>query len=194
MRVIFCVPGRTFSGYFLKSWTKLISELQSMKIKWELVTFYHPDIYQVRQDCLRLALIYRYDYIMWIDSDMVFEPEDFTQLLSYYDKDIVSGLYFRKKVADIYDIPDEYTGIGMDGKILKRSDYEGVTGLKQIKANGMGWMLVKKGVFESIKNPFDSSLRVSEDYAFQFKALEHGYKSYVDTSVVLGHEKSFIMR
>ena len=58
----------------------------------------------------------------------------------------------------------------------------------------MGWMLVKRGVFESIKKPFDLTLEKGEDIVFQIKAKEQGYKSYVDTSVIVGHEKSFIMR
>ena len=40
--LVFCIPGRNFSGHFLKSWSKLINELQSMEIEWELINLYHP--------------------------------------------------------------------------------------------------------------------------------------------------------
>ena len=193
MKIVFCIPGKRFSGHFLKSWSKLINELQSMEIEWELINLYHPIVYQARQKCLNRALEKDYNYIMWIDSDIVFEPQNFKQLLSH-DKDIVSGLYMIQKTPGIYDIPDEYACVDMDGKRFNRFEYEGTRGLKEVKANGMGWMLVKKGVFESIHKPFDLTLEKGEDITFQIKALEQGYKSYVDSSIIVGHEKSFIIR
>ena len=193
MKIIFCIPGREFSVHFLKSWSKLINELQLMEIEWELVTLYHPIVYQARQKCLNRALERDYDYLMWIDSDMVFEPQNFKQLLSH-DKDIVSGLYLIQKTPGIYDIPHDYACIDLDGNRFNRFEYEGTRELKQVRANGMGFMLVKRGVFESIEKPFDLTLEKGEDIVFQIKATEQGYKSYVDTSVILGHEKLFIMR
>ena len=193
MKIVFCIPGRNFSGHFLKSWSKLINELQSMKIEWELINLYHPIVYQARQKCLNKALDIDYDYMMWIDSDIVFEPHNFKQLLSHKE-DIVSGLYMIQKTPGIYDIPDEYACIGLDNKRFNRFEYEGTRDLKEVKANGMGWMLVKKGVFESIKKPFDLKLEEGEDIVFQIKAKEQGYKSYVDTSVIVGNEKSFIIK
>ena len=65
--------------------------------------------------------------------------------------------------------------------------------LVEVKANGMGWMLVKRGVFEKIDKPFDPEGLRGEDITFQMKASEQGFRSYVDPSVVVGHEKSFIL-
>ena len=96
-------------------------------------------------------------------------------------------------------------------------------GLIQVWTNGMGWMLVKKGVFEAIRdkgnrwdNPFmsetllDKKLNINnefiadneaiyrnaamvEDVSFQQNALELGFKSYVDPLIHVGHEKSLIL-
>ena len=33
-----------------------------------------------------------YDYILWIDNDIIFTPEDFQKLYKE-DKDVISGLY-----------------------------------------------------------------------------------------------------
>ena len=68
MKIVFCVPGRKFSGHFLKSWSKLINELQSMEIEWELINLYHPIVYQARQKCLNRALEIDYDYIAEIEA------------------------------------------------------------------------------------------------------------------------------
>tara|TARA_B100000287_G_C20324319_1_gene659116 strand:- start:19 stop:660 length:642 start_codon:yes stop_codon:yes gene_type:complete len=210
MKIIFCIPGKNFSNHFLLSWTKLIKYIESKKIEWEMACVYTPIVYKVREKCVSYAFKQDYDYIMWIDSDMVFKPSDFEKLLNH-NKDIVSGLYMKKNSSDIYDIPTSSVATGMDGKILNVfQNYQ--QNLVKVFANGMGWMLVKKGVFESIKKPFcPSDLHeisepfqkylfhngerrlLGEDYTFQLKALEQGYDSYVDTSLVVGHEKSFIL-
>ena len=41
---------------------------------------------------------------------------------------------------------------------------------------------------------FDMEMNKGEDIVFQIKALEKGFKSYVDPSIFVGHEKTFIMR
>ena len=180
MKIIFCIPGKNFSNHFLLSWTKLIKYIESKKIEWEMACVYTPIVYKVREKCVSYAFKQDYDYIMWIDSDMVFKPSDFEKLLNH------------NKILNVFQ------------------NYQ--QNLVKVFANGMGWMLVKKGVFESIKKPFcPSDLHeisepfqkylfhngerrlLGEDYTFQLKALEQGYDSYVDTSLVVGHEKSFIL-
>ena len=92
-KVIFCLPGRTFSDNFLKSWTNLITELPSHNIKWGTSQKYHVNRYFVCNSCLGGSSIggknqkpfqgkVDYDYIMWIDIDQVFKPEDFFNLLN----------------------------------------------------------------------------------------------------------------
>ena len=73
-----------------------------------------------------------------------------------------------------------------------------------IKVNyvGMGWMLVKKGVFESIKYPWFEPIRKTiggytdftmEDVAFCHKAIEQGHDIYVDPKIIVGHEKTVVL-
>jgi hypothetical protein len=64
---------------------------------------------------------------------------------------------------------------------------------------GFGWVLVRKGVFESIEYPwFAPKLRklpggiedvCSEDVAFCADAREAGFEIWVDPRVRVGHEK-----
>ena len=119
MKVVFCIPGMNVSGHFLKSWSNLINELQSMEIHWELINLYHPIVYRARQKCLNRALEKNYDYMMWIDSDIVFEPQNFKQLLNH-KKDIISGLYMIQKTPGIYDVPDEYACIDLNNRRFNR--------------------------------------------------------------------------
>ena len=211
MKVVFCIPGKTFSDKFLKCWTNLIKHLSFIDIEWDLVSRYSPIVHQVRNLSINEAINKDYDYVMWIDSDIIFTQSDFEKLLSY-DVDIVSGLYLVKSGDDIQQLESRYACIGMNGEKIKKWEIDryieigGNTSIKynfntdcpdgliEVKGNGMGWMLIKKGVFEKIDNPFDSKISIHEDLAFQTKALEKGFKSYVDPSIKVGHEKSLILR
>ena len=195
MKIIFCIPGSSMSGNFFKCWSNLIKELPSMKIEWELLTEYYPYLHIVRNKIVKKALKKNYDYLMWLDNDVDFTVEDFKKLLVHGENcDIVSGVYLAQKTYGIYDIPSDFACVDIDGNRLNRFDYQGKSGLVQVKGNGMGFMLVKKGVFEAIEDPFDMAMKKGEDIVFQAKALEKGFKSYVDPTIIVGHEKSLILR
>ena len=208
MKVVFCIPGNNFSNRFLKCWTNLTRELHKRDIEYELLSQYIPNVYQVRSLLLGADKKFGqyqtpwqgkrdYDYIMWIDSDQVFEPNDFFKLLEH-DKDIVSGLYLRKPQGDtLNDIPVYFACFTAPNKGLFTNEVNGE--LRTIYANGMGWMLVKKGVFEKIEYPWFGPIITGlnfcgEDTAFQIRAKDAGFDSYVDTTVIVGHEKGVILK
>ena len=211
MKVIFCIPGNNFSNTFLKCWTNLTRELQKRNIEYELLSNYIPNVYKVRSMLLgadhKFGLYQEpwqgkkeYDYIMWIDSDQVFEPNDFFKLLEH-DKDIVSGLYLRKPIGNsLDDIPIYFACFSQDGRVLWTNDESVVNGeLIIVHGNGMGWMLIKKGVFEKIEYPWFGPIITGlnfcgEDTAFQIRAKDAGFDSYVDTTVIVGHEKGVILK
>ena len=208
MKIIFCIPGNSFSNRFLKCWTNLTKELHKRDIEYELLSQYIPNVYKVRSLLLgadRKHGQYQapwqdkkdYDYIMWIDSDQVFEPNDFFKLLEH-DKDIVSGLYLRKPQGDtLNDIPIEFACFSAPSKGLFTNETNGE--LIEVFANGMGWMLVKKGVFEKTPFPWFGPIITGldfngEDAAFQMRAKDSGFNSYVDTSIIVGHEKEVVLK
>jgi len=137
-----------------------------------------------------------YDYIMWIDSDIIFKPEDFMKLVNR-DVDIVSGLYKRT--------PEFYTAVRYNPSVtlkdiveISEPDIEGQTDLIEVSLCGLGFMLVKKGVFESLERPWflhpvadflGATTSISEDAYFCMKAQEAGFKLWVDPTVRVGHEK-----
>jgi hypothetical protein len=106
LTVVFCLPGSSFSGRFVQCWTNLPAWCLGNSIRPVLSQRYSCNIYYVRNMCLG-ADVSRgkdqkpfdgkldYDYIMWIDSDILFTPEQFARLLSH-QRDIVSGLYLME--------------------------------------------------------------------------------------------------
>ena len=84
----------------------------------------------------------------------------------------------------------------LNGETLTVEEFneEKETGFMEVQANGMGFMLVKREVFDVIENPFEHlNEHQWEDFGFANKARQAGFKSYVDTKVVIGHEKSVIL-
>jgi hypothetical protein len=157
----------------------------------------------------------KYDYIMWIDSDQVFRPHDFVKLINW-NKDIVSGMYMMQNNIHYAVVPDMNKN-----DIIKRGSYTFLTRSKveewkkerpnaihKVDYCGMGFMLVKYGVFEKFKFPwFQSTSTIihdeernvtihdtnSEDYYFCCEARRLGFDVWVDPTVIVGHEKPFVI-
>ena len=210
MKIIFCIPGRNFSNNFLVSWTKLLKYCNENGIQAELSNGYTSIVHLARYTCLGInpqsdckkclnpfGQEIEYDYIMWIDSDIIFKPSDFFKLLEH-DKDMVSGLYLRQPAGGTMDsIPIEYACLSKSDKSLWTNEVNGE--MIEVFGNGMGWMLVKKGVFEKTPFPWFGPIIEGldfngEDVAFQMRAKDAGFPSYVDTNIIVGHEKGVILK
>ena len=55
--VIFCIPGNTFSGNFLKAWTNLFVWCVNNNINPILSNHYDSNVYYARQKCLVEELV-----------------------------------------------------------------------------------------------------------------------------------------
>ena len=118
-------------------------------------------------------------WIMFIDSDMVFDKPDVKRLMDH-NKDIISGLYFKKNTESI--------NFDLDKKLID----EYPQALMKVDDVGTGFMLVKRKVFERVKRPwfkatFDEIPMIGEDIYFCDKARAFGFEVWLDTLVRLGH-------
>ena len=216
MKIVFCLPGKSFSGNFLKCWTALLNHCVHNNIDVALSQYYNPNVYYVRSQCLGANVLagpnqkpwqgnLDYDRICWIDSDMTFTISDFNKLLSN-DKNIVSGLYLtenRHNFASVENWDVEYFQTHGEFKFLTPFDIKNKTDLIDVAYNGFGFMMMKKGVFENITYPWFEPQKIvfpsgvadfaSEDVSFCLKAKQAGFKILVDPLVILGHEKTSIL-
>ena len=227
--IVFALPGDTFSHRFLLGWTMIFNYCMNHDITPLITNHQSNNIYYVRNMCLggnNLRGVEQkpfngevnYDFIMWIDSDQVFSVENFVNLLQH-NEDIMSGLYLMesgKEFATVEKMDQAY--------FKKHGHYEFLSGEElllrrkkeeepviEVDYTGMGWMLVKKGVFEKMQYPWftpdwqemeysDPSGNVvnvreftMEDVCFCKKAKELGFKVKVDTRNVVGHEKRMVL-
>lgn len=222
--IVFCIPGDIFSGEFLKKWTELFGFCLMNNIKPILSNATNSNVFFVRNMCLNGDVLMginqqpfqgqiNYDYIMWIDSDQVFNIQHFVSLLNS-NKDIVSGYYMMKNCTHFAVVPQMDENFFLKNGSYKFLDKEMInehiqtnkTNLLEVDYCGMGFMLVKKGILENFEYPWFQpetseftlgALKIkdynSEDVYFCKKCKELGYKIYVDLNVRVGHEKKLIL-
>lgn len=213
MRIVFCIPGQTFTDKFIISWSKLLVYCLNSGLEIAVSSGYHSSVAHCRTDLVfqdkghgaKDAKIFHgkeYDYMMWIDSDMVFEPEDFQRLLDA-DKNIISGVAAidSKGMTAVGFINNFNPTHYINGRMLDQHPVD-KDGLIELDFCGFAFLLIKKGVFESMDYPwFQAQIREvngriifpSEDFSWCMKAKELGWKIYVDPKVKLGHQKMVIL-
>lgn len=140
-----------------------------------------------RTQIARMAMEKGFDYILWIDSDMVV-PKNALESLLKRDKDIISGLASYKAldcthvVAKRHIKDFEYENLTIDEVFNSENEVIEVDGV------GFGVTLTKVEIFKNIKYPyFVFTEAVGEDIDFSRKAINAGYKLYIDNQVLCGH-------
>lgn len=145
-----------------------------------------------------------YDVMMWIDSDIIFKPEDFFRLLES-PHDVTTGMYMQEDLqhlAVVKDWDEEFFKQHGTFKFMRPEEIEGSPEYVEVAYAGMGWMLIHKGVVEKLKYPwFWSDLQKvgnmvemnSEDVAFCRALKEAGHPVHLDTKVRVGHQKKMII-
>lgn len=140
-------------------------------------------IYAGRNMCVDAAIEHKADYLLFLDSDMVFPPQTALRLMSHR-KDIVGGTYVKR----------------VDPHPILGSPYEGgqlaqTTGLQRMAELPTGCMLIDMKVFDKFKPPYfwhkphPSGGLYGEDILFCHEAMERGFEIWadMDLSMKLGH-------
>lgn len=148
-------------------------------------------IYTARNNLGRQAIEHDFDYVLWLDSDMVFDPDLLERMLKTMednDYDFLTGLYFRRVAP--------YSPVLFDkleyNEGAQWTEYKSLPdGLIQVGGCGFGCVLMKTEVLLSVQGRFntmfDPLFGLGEDLAFCWRARKCGYKLMCDTSLVVGH-------
>lgn len=124
------------------------------------------------------------DFILFLDSDMVF-PRTTLHRLLLHRKDIVGATY-TKRVA-----PYSILGLALENTPV--CDAQGLTEMKHLPT---GCLLIRMTVFASLSQPYFRFLNdektggiVGEDYVFCDRAREAGFNIWCDTALSqeIGH-------
>jgi len=164
---------------------------------------------RTRSELATAALRDGFDELIWIDSDIAFEPADVDKLRSH-DLPIVAGMYAKKgpqAFAAYFEPGTETLQLGASG------------GPCRARYIGMGFVYTQRRVYDDVQRVCSLPLcdarseppavpyflpmvieddaqpggywYLGEDYAFCERARQAGYELIVDTSIRLGHIGSY---
>ena len=149
-------------------------------------------VYTSRNNLAKKAIEYGADYVFWLDSDMVFNPDALEQMhktMKEKNLDILTGLYFRR--VEPYT-PVVFDKLEMTEQGCEWTDFEEIPNeLFEVGGCGFGCVLMKTELFVDVfvKHGafFDPFKGVGEDLSFCWRVRDCGYKIYCDPSIPLGH-------
>jgi predicted O-methyltransferase YrrM len=177
--------GNTFSGEFLDSTIFMLSgwhgQFTFLRKKSAL-------IFKARNQMFDHARNIEADYLLMIDSDIVF-PSDAIKKLVAMDKDVCTGVYYQKSYPHR---PCVYRWTGKDVDV--HENYSTVpTEPFKVDSCGAGFLLISKKVLQEYKgrNPFNHILHgddlIGEDTSFCMRMRDAGYEIWCDPTIRLGH-------
>ena len=225
--IVFCLPGRGVSYTFLKNFVQLCFDLVQAGASIQISQDYSSMVNFARCKCLGANVLrgpnqipwdgkLKYDYQLWIDSDIVFNSEKFWQLFldanpeGEKEREIVAGWYCTEdgrttSVAHWLEEDD----FRSNGGVMNHETIESISKRKKIFTvdyTGFGWLLIKKGVFEHEGLPypwFAPKMQIfesgevqdmcGEDVSFCLDAKEAGFDIWCDPRIRVGHEKSRVI-
>ena len=156
------------------------------------------DCARARNEIVKLAIKYGFDYVLMIDSD-VSVPKDTAVKLLECESDIALGWYYKKRTKTdqtvIYDFGKDYTDKNMIyGETLLKANIS-----FEIKGGGLGIALVNVNVFKKMQYPYfkyvlyDNDTVLSEDLYFCTEARKYGMNIKCNPNVKGNHIYEVLM-
>ena len=206
--IIFCIPGKKFNSKFLLNWSELLIKCLINNYRPILCQEYDNNLFISRNKCLGGNILeenkdqqpfqggVNYDYLVWIDPNVIFCFNDLKKLLES-EYDVTSGTYTYNGTNNITNIVQKF-----DYDFYKKNgtfnflNYNDIVNLDKIDNRyieaefaDMGWMCIKSGVSEKIKYPWfdyckDEPVNLFTDcYSYCKKLKEKNIKIMVDTNI-----------
>lgn len=140
----------------------------------------------------RAAIEHDAQFLMFIDSDMVFNGQSLMRLMQRAcdpNISIIGGLAFKRNA------PFEPCIMNRRKNKWKYCQIPDPPGLYELDAIGMAFTLIKTEVFKHLKKPwfYPDKEGLREDLNFCFDAKKAGYRVFVDSTIQVGHLGERIM-
>lgn len=209
VNLIIATPGHSLLAGYVKSLLGTLEVLAQENISVTFANAYASHVADAREITISgttqnnileskpLMGAITYDKILWIDSDIMWEPKDVLRLYRS-DKDIVTGAYL---------LADGSTAVHpkMFYPPFSYQDVQNKTELEEIEGCGFGFIAVKHGVFENLPRPWFQSANsditidgtpynfnvIGEDLSWCIRVKRLGYKIWFDPSVKVTHHKMY---
>lgn len=149
------------------------------------------DVEESRNNLVKVAMRGDYDYIVWFDSDMVFESDILDKLMAAVrGKDFVCAHYYSRR-PPFNPVVFSKLRLGLPGEI-EAERFESIPkGIFEIEGCGFGCVIMTsqllRDVCERHPLPFNKIGGFGEDLSFCLKARAIGYKLWCDADISVGH-------
>lgn len=194
MRTLIAIPC------FDKPDTEFVESLIGMRNVGDMTISFVTSslIYDARNQLAQKAVEGGYDFVLWLDSDMVFAPDLAEKLFETIgDADLIAGIYFTRKRAPYkptifdqlqYEFDEQMHITGLN--VTNYYDYP-KDAVFPIKACGFGAVLTRVSLIEKIMAnlwlPFTPLTGMGEDLSFCYRATSVEGKLLCNSSVKCGH-------
>lgn len=182
IKLAILVPTRDMvHTHFAYSLTQLVKTTSEVGIDTYLYFDSSTILLNQREKLIDEAIKMEADYVLWLDSDMMFPSNVVLKLLAH-NKDIVACNYMKRslpmKTVAYTDLNDWDSWVPMEPQ----------EELVKVKGIGMGCILMKTDVFKKLEKPYfefrfkeDTKDWFGEDFILQDKIQKIGYEIFVDT-------------
>lgn len=152
--------------------------------------------HDARNNLAWTAMQNKFDRVLWLDSDMQFEPDLLTRLSTDMDEhglDLVAGWYTERRPNPRPCIYRSVIWEHHDGQVTAKADPVEArpAGLAEIAGCGFGAVLMTTELIESVCKaygaPFHPLPFLGEDLSFCWRAAQLGRRMYCDGAVRVGH-------
>ena len=206
---VIATPGHSLMSAYVASLIKTIDVLNEKGITWTFTNKYASHVGDAREitiggpdpqdatDSRPFKGEITYDKIIWIDSDIAWEPEQFLKIYES-DKEIMSGMYLLAN-GQVTVYPERMGPSLLYQDVVNKFEPFKVHGI------GFGFVAVKQGVFESLSRPWFQSVEITlkdsktleefpfmmmgEDISWCERVSRAGYEVWVDPTVRVTHHK-----
>lgn len=194
MRTLICIPCLDMTHtIFMKA---LLSLQKVGEVQFGLTC--SSLVYDARNTMAKQAVRENFDRVLWLDSDMDFQPDVMQRLAARLDEglDFVSGLYFSRKAPVkpiVYEKVGYYHSEELNEVTPSAKNYLNYPkdSLFEVEGVGFGIVMHTTKLLADVGNkyglPFSPILGFGEDLSFCMRARELGYKLYCDSSIKAGH-------
>lgn len=182
MKLLIAIPTLDYVHTdFVKS---LIGLTSALDCNYEVAIQSGTLVYMARDKLAKKAINENFDFVLWLDSDMVFQPSIFEDLKDS-GKDFITGVYHARRPAFTSCI---FEKINLDEfKACERYP----NNIFRVEGCGFGCVLIStailKHVLQTYKTCFMPIKDYGEDIAFCLRARDLGYSLYCDPTVICGH-------
>ena len=181
--------------------TEFASSLMNLQRVGSIRTAFLPGslIYAARTNLGRMAVSEKCDYVLWIDSDMVFPDTLLIDLMKDMEgRDIVSAICHMRRAPFT---PVLWKKLRL-GETASQNESEGWPdyprdGIFEVEGCGFGCVLMRTEVLQTVIDKYHELFAplpgYGEDLSFCIRARGCGYKIHADPAIQVGHKASTIV-